>query len=161
MGQRPEPPHELMYAVLVYSFSRPAPSTAGTFLPCLPGTESLTIPIHFFHRTSELDAAFKLGSVQLPTPHSNAGFTGKVIVLLKILQWLPAAPRTHSKPSVKACRSGPCYFSTSLCSSHIDLSISSVSPLPLFSLKMYPTHPLLADLICQRFLHFDGLFQRP
>lgn len=111
MGQKPEPPHELMYAVLVYSFSRPAPNTPGILSGSLLARDRITHYshfFHFFHRTSELDAAFKLGSVQLPTPHSNAGFTGKVIVLLKIPQWLPVALRTHSKPSVKACRSGPC-----------------------------------------------------
>lgn len=59
--------------------------TFSRLLTCLPGTESFTIPIHFFPRASELEAAFKQSSVPLPTPHPTAGFAGEVIALLKSL----------------------------------------------------------------------------
>lgn len=127
-------------------FSKASP---GTLAPSqapylLTRTEfSLTIPIHLFHRASELEAAFKLGSFQLPTPHPIAGFAGKVILLLKSLDGCLWLLGHISKSSVKACMIWPLPTSPgmsliicciSVCSSHIDLLfISSVSPLPPLS----------------------------
>lgn len=124
-------------------FSKASPETlAPSQAPyLLTKTEfSLTIPIHSFHRASELETALKQGSFQLPTPHSIAGFAGEVILLLKSFDGCLLLLGHISKSSVKACMIWLClllqaWLWSSAASQYapVTLTFSSLSTLPLLS----------------------------